>query len=49
MVEVRRYHCKGCSKGCSIDVELVGGRIKKVAGNGCQQGKDMVVNFIMMD
>jgi CxxC motif-containing protein len=49
MVEERHYHCQGCSKSCNIKVELLNGRIQKVAGHGCQQGKDMVVDFIMMD
>lgn len=49
MVEIRQYDCKACSKGCSIKVEILAGRIKSVAGHGCQKGKDMIVDFIMMD
>lgn len=48
-METRQYGCKGCSKSCSIRVELEQGRVSRIVGNGCQKGKDMVLNFILMD
>ncbi|HHW06744.1 MAG TPA: hypothetical protein GXX34_04300 [Clostridia bacterium] len=48
-MEIRQYGCQGCSKSCSIQVELEQGRVTGVTGHGCQKGKDMVLDFVLMD
>lgn len=48
-MEIRKYNCKGCTKSCWITIEFEQDQIRRVTGNRCQRGKDMLLNLLLMD